>query len=118
MSAHFVKFRELVISRYFVRFLNVDFMRSMLSKVCECSFHDNCEHSFCFKGDFACHRQRSMYICYSFSLVGLIHHWLLLLLIFCCHVGYPPPPPFFLCACIGFETNGVHSILNLKQQIR
>jgi hypothetical protein len=52
VSAHFVKFRELVISRFFVRFLNVDFVKSMLSKVCECSFHDNCEHSFCFKGDF------------------------------------------------------------------
>jgi hypothetical protein len=51
VSANFVKFHELVISSYFVRFLNVDFMRSMLSKVCECSFHDNCEHSFCFKGD-------------------------------------------------------------------
>ncbi len=171
VSANFVKFHELFISRYFVKFLNVDFMRSMLSKVFECSFHDDYEHSFCFKGDFflfivsylvsivAWHWLFNVNYClpspivpsHHLSLLFVItrycclkffascHWWLLhaivkgpcafvtpfpllvLFIIGCCCCWYfvvmldIPPPPFFLCACIGFETNGVHPILNNKQ---
>jgi hypothetical protein len=95
-----VKFHELFISRYFVRFLNVDFMRSMLSKVCECSFHDDCEHSFCFKGDFFL-----FIVSYLVSIVAW--HWLL-------NVNYCLPSPIVPSHHLSllFVTNYYHCLLS------
>jgi hypothetical protein len=100
VSANFVKFHELFISRYFVRFLNVDNMRSMLPKVCECSFHDDCEHSFCFKGDFFL-----FIVSYLVSIVAW--HWLL-------NVNYCLPSPIVPSHHLSllFVTNYYHCLLS------